>query len=184
MAHRCFGVLDFIQAHLVDDRPGTAIVIGQCLQMPIEMRLDLAFGFGQKSQIPFVTQGTSQQAEAEGPQVKQRVEQAFAPPELDNPLLCPGQMLSFFVGGTTQGFANARVATGQGLPLIESLGADFAAMIDPHETSSMPPVHCIQYHLWQLRAGQGPHASGRSEHRPQGQVKFGDQGIRGHAISA
>ena len=50
------GVLDFVDRHLIDDRAGAQIGLGQALEMGFEVRLDLPLGFGEETQIPRIAE--------------------------------------------------------------------------------------------------------------------------------
>ncbi len=49
-------------------------------------------------------------------------------------------MIDLLVGGGQQMRPQSGVAREQGLPCVESLRADLAGMVDPHEACSMPPL--------------------------------------------
>ena len=46
----------FIGFHLFDNGAAFGIGFGQLLQVPIKMRFDLAFGFGEEAEVPFIAQ--------------------------------------------------------------------------------------------------------------------------------
>jgi len=45
----------------------------------------------------------------------------------------PGEMLGLFLCGVLESLLHAGIARGQCLPLVQSLGADLAAVIDAHQ---------------------------------------------------
>ena len=65
-----FGMLDFIQAHLIDNLPRAKILLRQRNKMAIEVRLDLTLGFSQKTQAPTVAQTPCKQTPAQGPEIQ------------------------------------------------------------------------------------------------------------------
>lgn len=55
-------------------------------------------------------------------------------------MLGPGQMFGLFVGRVLQGLPNAGIDAGERLPLVKSLCADFADMIDAHQRRRLRPL--------------------------------------------
>ena len=66
--------------------------------MAIEMGFDLAFGFGEKAEVPFVAQQPGDDADAECAAKPQRIQQAFAAAEFVDARLAPGEVVGFFAG--------------------------------------------------------------------------------------
>lgn len=64
--------------------------------------------------------------------------------KLANTLLAPGQVVDLFFGGVLHGLAHLRQPGGQGLALIERLGADFTGMVDTHEPGHMAGLRFVQ----------------------------------------
>ena len=49
----------------------------------------------------------------------------------------PHQMIDFFCGGLLHLLAHVGELGGQGLALVQRLGADFAGVVDPHQARHM-----------------------------------------------
>ena len=59
--------------------------------MLIEMRFDLTFGFGEKTEAPRITEFAGQRTDGQRTQIPQRVEQALAIAEFVQSALGPGR---------------------------------------------------------------------------------------------
>ena len=92
-------MLGFVDLHLFDDGTTPGVSFGQFLQMPVEMRFDLTLGFGEKTEVPFITQHAGDESHAECAAEPQGVQQAFATAEFADALLAPGEVVGFFLGG-------------------------------------------------------------------------------------
>ena len=55
MVECLLAVLDFIGLHLLEDRPGTLVLLWYLAEVFIKMALDLFLGFGNDTQAPFVS---------------------------------------------------------------------------------------------------------------------------------
>ena len=65
MFQRRVGVLDFVYFHLFQDGATFFVLRRQPVKMSFEMAFDLALGFGEKTQVPFVAQQACRRAERE-----------------------------------------------------------------------------------------------------------------------
>ncbi len=111
------------------------------------MRLHLTLGLRQKTQIPFIPQQPGQRADSQRAAIPQRIEQAQMPAQIMHPPRSPGQMLGLLLRRLPQFFLDYRVARGQRLPLIQSLGANLAAVVDPHQRRRVFLLALIQPRL-------------------------------------
>jgi len=66
------------------------------IDMPLQVLLDLPFGFGEKSEVPAVAEPPCGIAESERTGVPQGVEQAQPAAQLAHALRAPGEMIGFF----------------------------------------------------------------------------------------
>ena len=57
--------------------------------------------------------------------------------QLANALFAPGQVVHFFLGGVFHGLAHFGQLGGQGLALVQRLGADFTGVVDTHQPGNM-----------------------------------------------
>ena len=73
--------------------------------------------------------------------------------QLMNALFAPDQMVDFLFGGVIHGGAHLRQLGGQGLTLIQRLGADFAGMVDAHQTGDVSGVLVPSAPRWSRSAG-------------------------------
>ena len=117
--------------------------------MPLQMRFHLFFRFRQKTEVPFITQPSGDQAHGQRAGIPERIEQACAPAQLGDALLAPGKVIELLARRSVQRGANTgRIGT-ERLPLIKRLGADLTAMINAHQGRSLAPAS-----LGQLRFGE------------------------------
>jgi hypothetical protein len=70
-----------------------------------------------------------------------------------------------------------RIARGQGLALVQGLGADFTAVVDPHQCRDMAPLGIAQFGLGQVGAGHCAAGRRRGEDGAQRLVEFRNEGI-------
>ena len=87
----------------------------------------------------------------------------------------PVEMLGFFPGGLFECVFDFRIATGQGLPLIKRLGANFATMIDAHECRDMALFGDGERGFGQILAGHRTSCGRRRKKRSQNFVDFRNQ---------
>jgi hypothetical protein len=52
-------------------------------------------------------------------------------------MFAPGQVVEFFIGGLLHAVANLYPFCGERLTLIETLGTDFAGVVDTHQASNV-----------------------------------------------
>ena len=90
---RSLPVLRLVGAHRFDNRAGPAIAGRKPRQMPVEVLLDLALGFGQKAEAMPVAKRTRRRAERERAAVPERIEQAQAPAEFADAAGAPGEVI-------------------------------------------------------------------------------------------
>lgn len=102
--------------------------------MPLQMLLYLALCFHQKAHAPFVSGNAGRNAEAEGGRVPGRIQQTWPPTQFVDPLPAPGKVVTLFFSSVFKYAANFGTSRHHGLPPIQSLGAEFATMIDAHES--------------------------------------------------
>ncbi|MCY1180900.1 hypothetical protein D9M73_213730 [compost metagenome] len=68
--------------------------------------------------------------------------------QLANALLAPGQVVDFFLSGMLHGLAHFGQLGGQGLALVQRLGADFTGMVDAHQPGNMAGLLLVQVNVW------------------------------------
>src|SRR5664279_5680860 len=101
--------------------------------MALQVRAYLTFCFGQKSQIPFVAQCSSQCAKRQRSRIPERVEQTQASAQLIHTVRSPGQMFGLLPSRVLEFLLNQRITRSECLPLIQGLGAYLAGMVDAHQ---------------------------------------------------
>src|SRR5690606_20862943 len=69
--------------------------------------------------------------------VPEGVEQAGAAVEFAQAGFAPGEVVAFFLGGLFHAVADLGKVGGEGLALVEGLGADFAGVVDAHEAGAV-----------------------------------------------
>src|SRR5260370_40449432 len=97
------------------------------------MLLDLPLGLGEKSEIPALAQSPGGITESQRTRVPQGVEQAQPAAELAYALSTPGEMIGLLARCLCERVLDVVVQRRQCLALVQRLGADLAAGIDPHQ---------------------------------------------------
>jgi len=95
------------------------------------------------------------------------------------PLTRPGQVVAFFMAGPGKLLAQRRVIRAHGLGRIQSLCADLAHMIDPHQRAGQGLVCSRQLGGLVRYGGAGLAGAGLAEQGAQGDVKAVDKGVHG-----
>ena len=165
----------FVLFHLHDDGAGFRILRREALQVALQMRLDLAFGLGQKAQIPARAESACRIAQCERSGVPEWIEQAQAPAQFGYALLSPGEVLGFLACGLRQGARHRSIVARQRLPLIQRLRADLAAVVHPHQRSRMALFGVGELRLGKRAPWQGPRRHRGRRQRAQDLVEFDDQ---------
>ncbi|MCY1457008.1 hypothetical protein D9M71_742650 [compost metagenome] len=101
-------------------------------------------GGGDKTQADLVADQAGQCADAERHAVEQWVEYAWMATELTDTLFAPGQVVNLFFGRVLHGLAHLWQLGGQGLALVQRLGADFTGMVDTHEAGYVAGLGIVQ----------------------------------------
>jgi len=130
----------FVLFHLRDDGAGFRVLRREALQVAIQMRFDLAFGLGQKAQVPARAEPARGIAQGERSGVPERIEQARAPFQLAHALRAPGEVILFLARRARQRRAVGLGARGERLPPVERLRADFSNMVHPHQGGRIRPL--------------------------------------------
>jgi hypothetical protein len=119
----------------------------------------LALGFHHKTQTPAVSAQLARgKANGKSARVPQRVEQAWARTQVFQARFSPGQVIGFFGAGVYKLIAQMRVARGQGLRGVKRLSADFAHMVNPHQSAGLGTlgvveVYCVYTQRWVWACG-------------------------------
>jgi hypothetical protein len=75
--------------------------------------------------------------------------------QLANALLAPGQVVDFFFGGMLHGLAHLGQLGGQGLALVQRLGADFTGVVDAHQAGDVAALLLVRSASGWMMAGDG-----------------------------
>ncbi len=116
-------------------------------QVLIQMLAHLVFGSSDEAQADLVADQAGEGADTKRHAIEQRVEHAGVAAQLTDALFAPGQVVDFFLGGMLHGLAHLWQLGGQGLALIERLGADFTGMVDAHQASDVAGLAFVQFHI-------------------------------------
>jgi hypothetical protein len=120
--------------------PGTFIFGWQLLKVFVQMLAHLIFGRCNEPQADLVADQPGDRTNPERHAIKQRIEHAGMAAQLMNALLAPDQVVDFFFGGMLHGGTHFRQLGGQGLTLVQRLGADFTGVVDAHQAGNVPSV--------------------------------------------
>lgn len=124
-------------AHLRNDCPTARVVIGQTVEVRIEVLANLAFGLGDEAKTPFVAEHTACRTDSKRPCVPYRAEFARRLTEFLETLLAPSQVIEFLVSCVLHLRLDRRIARDRRMALVKALRRDFASVIDAHETGGM-----------------------------------------------
>ena len=105
--------------------------------MLIEVRADLALGFGDEAQAPFVAKQAACCADGVGAGIPNRTHSAGLLAELLDALFAPGQVIELLRGRVLHLFFISFVASNRRVALIQGLGSNFAGMVYTHKTRRM-----------------------------------------------
>jgi len=130
----------FIDAHLLKNCPGLFVLGRQLLQMFVQVLADLMLGRRYETKADLVADQPGNRADTERHAVKQWIQHAGVAAQLMDALFTPDQMIDLFFSRVLHGCAYLRQLGGQRLSLIQRLGADFAGMVDAHQTGDMAGV--------------------------------------------
>ena len=130
-------MLRFFVAHGFDDSPALGILGGQAIEVFVEVCANLALGFGNETQAPFVAQQAARRADCVGAGVPDRTQATRFLAELLNALFAPGQVIEFLRGSVLHLLLNSLVASDRRVTLIQGLRSNFAGMVHAHETRRM-----------------------------------------------
>jgi len=113
----------------------------------------LFFGFGDKSEAPFVAEQPAGCANRERAGVPDRTQCARALVEFVEALFAPRQVIKLLFGGAVHLFFDSWVPRNHGVALIESLCRNFTGMVDSHEAGGMCPLFIAEIGL--VNVGRG-----------------------------
>ena len=178
MPDRDAGMARLIAFHLFQHRPAFFIARRQPLEMSFEMALDLALGFSQKTQIPFVAEQAGGRAQGKRARVPYWVKRAQAPAEFVDALCGPCQMIRLLGRGLFECRTRFGIARSQRLALIKRLGADLAAVVDTHQRRGQLSFPRREIDVGHIAIRMRPRAVRRCEHRAQSVVEGDDQAIQ------
>jgi hypothetical protein len=99
VVNRSLRMMRLVDLHLFNDCTAFGIGFRQLLQVAVEVGLDLAFGFGEEAEVPFVAQQTGDHTDAECAAEPQRIKQALAAAEFVDARFAPGEVVGFFARG-------------------------------------------------------------------------------------
>ena len=102
--------------------------------MTIEVRANLALSFRNKSEAPLVTEQSACSTDSVGAGVPQGSQSAPLMAQFDDPLLAPGQMITFLVRRLLHLRLDILVSRDSRMRLVQGLRRDFASVIDPHKS--------------------------------------------------
>src|SRR5262245_706314 len=86
----------FVLGHSSEDRAAPVIGRRQATQVVVEVRFDLALGFGDEAQARRIAPNAREHPDAKASRVPQRIEHARAAVELAKALRAPGEMVALF----------------------------------------------------------------------------------------
>src|SRR5690625_6554650 len=149
------------------------------------MGADLRFGGGDKAEADPIAEQAGRGAQAQWQAVEQGVEQAGPAVELCQVLIEPGEVVHFSRRSLFHGKANPVAASRQGLALVERLGADLTAVIDPGQAGHMALLGGGQLAILQPFGGiaaRGP--GGAGQQGAQCLVQIADEAVDGTEAAA
>ena len=94
------------------------------------MRLDLAFGFGDKAEAHIVADRAGDQSDQGAARVPERVEDAAAAAEFLETVSTPRQVVALFLGGLPQVLSGLRRTREYRLSVVECLCGDLSGVVD------------------------------------------------------
>ena len=126
-------MVHLIRLHPIEDGAGPAVSHGDLGQVPIEVTLHLTLGLDHEAQAPFVAHQPGEGTDAKGARVPQGIKEALAVPELTDAGLTPTEVVVFFPGRALHAALYLGLAGGEGLAMIQGLGAYLPGVVDPHQ---------------------------------------------------
>ena len=129
----------FVFQHFLHDQPGLAVLFGQGFQVVPQVVADPLFRGCHKAQADLVADRAGHRPQGEGQAVPGGVEDTGPAVQLAQALLAPHQVIDLLRRRLLHLFPHGGQFRGEGLPLVERLGADLAGMVDPHQPGGMSP---------------------------------------------
>ena len=164
------GMGGFVGFHPADDGSTALILVWQRLgpfYVTVQMSLDLALGFDDKTQIPAIAGQSGRGAEHKCPAKPERIQPRQVAVQFADPLGTPGQVVGFVASGSQQMGAQVLVASGQRLSEVERLCADLADVVDPHQPGSMALLGGAELGRFRCHGRIRPGRDRLGEHRAQ-----------------
>lgn len=134
----------FLGTHLSDDCPTPCILSRQLLKVAAKVFANLFFGFRNKAKGPAIAKHAARSAYCKGSGIPQRAEPAWPAVKFCQSFPAPAQMIEFLVGCSAHLLSNFSIVRDRGMPLVKSLGSDFAGMIHPHEAGRVSNLSSAQ----------------------------------------
>ena len=110
-------VRGFVGLHLPHDGARRSVFGRQALQVPLEMRLDLAFRFRHEAETGAIAEAARHVADREGAGKPERIEQARTTAECVESLACPRKVVFLVSRGPPELFGKRRVRRAERLSL-------------------------------------------------------------------
>jgi hypothetical protein len=169
-----------VVAHLRDDRTTLRIGHRQPLDVRGQMLFDLALGLDDEAEVGAIAGDAGRQADRERSRIPERIQKRRSRAELGQPLLRPRQMVLLVPGRGSVARADVGVARDDRLRCVQRLRADFACMVDTHQTCGVVPFMGFERGLGQARTRGGARCVDGSRQRAQRTVEADDQGVDIH----
>lgn len=130
-------MLLFFIAHLFDDCATSGVLVGQSVEMTIEMGANLFFGLCDKSETPAIPQHAADSADRKRASVPDRTEATRAGLEFSESLFAPGKVIEFLIRRTLHLLFGFAIPRNRGMALIQALCGNFTSVIDAHQSGCM-----------------------------------------------
>lgn len=128
----------FVLGHERNDGARLEVLSRQMRQVLLQVATDLTFGFSDEAEADLVASEAGDGTDDEGQAIPERVEATGRVAEFMHAMLAPGEMIGLLARRLRHLLAHGRQPGGEGLPLVEGLGTDFAAVVDAHEAGGVP----------------------------------------------